>query len=92
MKMIFTVIGGCFGRPFNGPVKPFDVVSEVCGWVLLGSEAEISDEDESIISGSVVADAAVLCDAELLDDRVVWDSRVRFRLGDECSEADVDVI
>lgn len=104
--MIFTVIGAGFGWPFNDSAIPFEGVAfdvselwsfwtlwtKSCDWVLLGSEAVISDVDESITSEFDVTEAAVLYDDELLDDRAACDSRVRFRLGDEWSEADVDVI
>lgn len=65
---------------------------EICGFVLLGSDALVSDVDVSITSTFGMTDVAFLYGAKLFDVRVVWDSRVRFRLGDECSEADVDVI
>lgn len=104
--IVFTVIGAWFCIPLDDPAIPFEVesfdVTEeksfwslwiwICGWVLLGSEAVISDVDESINSRFEVTDVAVLFDDKLLDDRVAWDSRVRFRFGDVWSEVDVDVI
>lgn len=57
-----------------------------------GDKTGVSDSDDSITSTFDVAVTAVLHDDEWLDDRVESDSRVRFRLGDECKDEAVDVI
>lgn len=92
--------------PFDTAATPFGVLFLDCiedspfwilcielrGWVI-GSVIGTSGSIDSITSTFDVTVTAALHDDKWLDDRVVWDSRVRFRLGDECSEdVDVDVI
>lgn len=66
---------------------------ELRGWVMLGDKIGVSDSVDSITSTFDVAVAALLHDDKYVEDRVVSDSRVRFRLGDECNEDEaVDVM